>query len=62
MSRFMHSIARKANTDLQGEVFEFLDTIGDFNAFKEMMLAQKAQKDGSLPNLSDLLVVTPLLK
>jgi len=41
-----------------GEVFEILTTLGDSNAFKEMILAYREEREGTSLNLSDLLSVT----
>lgn len=42
---------------LEGEVFEMLETLGDFGAFKEMILEYKRDKEGRGIDLSGLLEV-----
>ncbi|KAJ3035479.1 ADP-ribosylation factor-like protein 2-binding protein [Rhizophlyctis rosea] len=49
--------SRPDTTD--GDVFEILTTLGDFNAFKEMILAYREEKEGTALDLSSLLSVTP---
>ncbi|KAJ3034392.1 ADP-ribosylation factor-like protein 2-binding protein [Rhizophlyctis rosea] len=43
----------------EGDVFEILTTLGDFNAFKEMILAYREEREGTALDLSDILSVTP---
>ncbi|KAI8999544.1 ADP-ribosylation factor-like 2-binding protein, partial [Gaertneriomyces semiglobifer] len=43
---------------LQGDVFDVLTTLGDFSAFKDMMLSYKHEKEGTAMDLSSLLAIT----
>ncbi|KAJ3124219.1 ADP-ribosylation factor-like protein 2-binding protein [Physocladia obscura] len=43
---------------LEGDVFEMLNSIGDFQAFKEMIISFKQEQEGTGIDLSGLLAVT----
>jgi hypothetical protein len=58
MSHFMEMLSSRKSDDLQGDVFDLLDTLGDFTSFKEMMVSAKQVKDGKQLDLSGLLHVT----
>lgn len=51
MDEFMDMLSSRKNEDLQGDVFELLDTLGDFNAFKDLMLSFKNGPDMDLSSL-----------
>ncbi|GLH04638.1 Protein of unknown function [Gryllus bimaculatus] len=53
---YSKNIERK--DELDGEVFEILDTFSDFMAFKEMFLDYKAIKEGTVEDLSKDIVVS----
>ncbi|NWW26345.1 AR2BP protein, partial [Falcunculus frontatus] len=46
--------------EMSGEIFDMLLTFTDFVAFKEMFLQYRAEKEGRIPDLSGVLVVTSL--
>ncbi|KAJ3126009.1 hypothetical protein HK098_007947 [Nowakowskiella sp. JEL0407] len=45
MSDFLTSM-RENKEVMEGDVFDVLSTLGDFNAFKEMILSYKEEKEG----------------
>ncbi|KAI4503031.1 hypothetical protein M0802_002075 [Mischocyttarus mexicanus] len=47
---------KKANSD--GEVFDMLSAVTDFQSFKEMILDYRAVKEGTVPDLSSGISVT----
>ncbi|XP_015182739.1 PREDICTED: ADP-ribosylation factor-like protein 2-binding protein [Polistes dominula] len=49
---------RENKADLDGEVFDILSTITDFQSFKEMVLDYRAVKEGTVPDLSSGISVT----
>ncbi|GLH04637.1 ADP-ribosylation factor-like protein 2-binding protein [Gryllus bimaculatus] len=51
-------VFRERKDELDGEVFEILDTFSDFMAFKEMFLDYKAIKEGTVEDLSKDIVVS----
>ncbi len=53
MSDFMEILSKKSPDELQGDVFDLLDSLGDFEAFKDLMLSYKNDID-----LSSLISVT----
>lgn len=55
MQEFMEMLSSRKAEDLQGDVFDLLDTLGDFAAFKDLMLSYKSGPD---MDLSSLLSVT----
>ncbi|KAI8848544.1 hypothetical protein BC829DRAFT_362431, partial [Chytridium lagenaria] len=50
--------AKVSRTKAEGEVFEMLTSLGDFNTFKEVMLDFKSEKEGTTVDLSGLLAVS----
>ncbi|XP_015127451.1 ADP-ribosylation factor-like protein 2-binding protein [Diachasma alloeum] len=46
--------------ELDGEVFEVLETFTDFLAFKEMILDYRAMKEGKVQDLSSGISITPM--
>ncbi|XP_011310885.1 ADP-ribosylation factor-like protein 2-binding protein [Fopius arisanus] len=46
--------------ELDGEVFEILETFTDFLAFKEMILDYRAMKEGKVQDLSSGISITPM--
>ncbi|KNC52959.1 uncharacterized protein AMSG_09130 [Thecamonas trahens ATCC 50062] len=52
MAEFMSILATRDENELQGEVFELLMACGDFEAFKDEMLAHKAAVTGATVQLS----------
>ncbi|KAK7873075.1 hypothetical protein R5R35_000358 [Gryllus longicercus] len=57
MEEFIHQLQERKD-ELDGEVFEILDTFSDFMAFKEMFLDYKAIKEGTVEDLSKDIVVS----
>ncbi|KAI9339701.1 ADP-ribosylation factor-like 2 binding protein [Obelidium mucronatum] len=57
MSEFLNML-RSRPEQLEGDVFDMMATIGDFSAFKDMMVSFKQEQDGSGIDLSGLLAVT----
>ncbi|KAJ3189777.1 ADP-ribosylation factor-like protein 2-binding protein [Gaertneriomyces sp. JEL0708] len=55
MPKFMSMMSPER---LQGDVFDVLTTLGDFSAFKDMMLSYKHEKEGTAMDLSSLLAIT----
>lgn len=51
MQDFIYLLQQRKN-ELNGEVFEVLDTFSDFLAFKEMFLDYRAIKEGTVDDLS----------
>ncbi|KAJ3361834.1 ADP-ribosylation factor-like protein 2-binding protein [Kappamyces sp. JEL0680] len=58
MADFMEQLCTKKGEDLQGDVFDLLHSLGDFEAFKELVLSYKAAQEGKQIDLSGLLSVT----
>ncbi|XP_063976196.1 ADP-ribosylation factor-like protein 2-binding protein [Diachasmimorpha longicaudata] len=46
--------------ELDGEVFEVLETFTDFLAFKDMILDYRAMKEGKVQDLSSGISITPM--
>ncbi|KAJ3028296.1 UNVERIFIED_CONTAM: ADP-ribosylation factor-like protein 2-binding protein [Siphonaria sp. JEL0065] len=57
MADFLN-LLRSRPEQLEGDVFDMMASIGDFSAFKEMMVSFKQEKEGSGIDLSGLLAVT----
>ncbi|KAJ3266828.1 ADP-ribosylation factor-like protein 2-binding protein [Chytriomyces hyalinus] len=51
-------LLRSRPEQLEGDIFDMMDSIGDFQAFKEMMISYKQEKEGTAIDLSGLLAVT----
>ena len=51
----MNMLSHQEPNELQGDVFDLLETLGDFSAFKDLMLSYK---NGPDMDLSSLLSVT----
>ncbi|ORY37806.1 binder of Arl Two-like protein [Rhizoclosmatium globosum] len=51
-------LLRSRPEQLEGDVFDMMASIGDFSAFKEMMVSFKQEQEGSGIDLSGLLAVT----
>ncbi|KAJ3241794.1 ADP-ribosylation factor-like protein 2-binding protein [Chytriomyces hyalinus] len=51
-------LLRSRPEQLEGDIFDMMDSIGDFQAFKEMMISYKQEKEGTGIDLSGLLAVT----
>jgi ADP-ribosylation factor-like protein 2-binding protein len=43
----------------EGDVFDLLATLGDFESFKDSILAYKREQEGRGTDLGDLLSITP---
>jgi len=59
MSSFMSELSRQRK-ELEGEIFEMLLTFTDFEAFKEMMLDYRSDKEGRGIDLSDGICITSM--
>ena len=59
MSSFLSELSRQRK-ELEGEIFEMLLTFTDFEAFKEMMLDYRNDKEGRGIDLSDGICVTSM--
>ncbi|KAJ3324720.1 ADP-ribosylation factor-like protein 2-binding protein [Boothiomyces sp. JEL0866] len=57
MEDFLNQLKERSSEELQGDVFELLESLGDFGVFKEMMLAHKLEKNQQHIDLSGLLFV-----
>uniref|UniRef100_A0A8D8QIS9 ADP-ribosylation factor-like protein 2-binding protein n=2 Tax=Cacopsylla melanoneura TaxID=428564 RepID=A0A8D8QIS9_9HEMI len=57
--QFINELLSKRN-ELNGEVFEMLFTLTDFNEFKDMFLDYRARKEGRVQDLSQTLYITSL--
>ncbi|KAI9337890.1 the ARF-like 2 binding protein BART-domain-containing protein [Zopfochytrium polystomum] len=60
MADFMGMLESRADADptaAEGDVFEMLASLGDFGAFKDMMLSFKHERDGTNIDLSGLIAV-----
>ncbi|KAJ3314650.1 ADP-ribosylation factor-like protein 2-binding protein [Boothiomyces sp. JEL0838] len=57
MEEFLEQLKERSSKELEGDVFELLESLGDFNVFKEMMLAHKLEKNRQHIDLSGLLFV-----
>ncbi|KAJ3101538.1 ADP-ribosylation factor-like protein 2-binding protein [Phlyctochytrium planicorne] len=53
---------RLRSDQVDGDVFEMLSSVGDFNTFKEVMLSYKDEKEGTSIDLSGLLAVSSSAK
>jgi ADP-ribosylation factor 2-binding protein len=58
MNTFMEMLQNREPEELEGDVFELLETLGDFTSFKELMLSHKEKNEGRQLDLSDLLFVS----
>jgi ADP-ribosylation factor-like protein 2-binding protein len=58
MSMFMEMLQNRHPEELEGDVFDLLETLGDFGSFKELMLAHKELQEGNQMDFSDLFCVT----
>jgi hypothetical protein len=58
MDDFMDTLSQRQPEELEGDVFDLLETLGDFGSFKELMLSHKELKEGRQLDFSDLFVVT----
>jgi ADP-ribosylation factor 2-binding protein len=54
----MNILQERDPEELQGDVFEVLETLGDFNSFKELMLAHKQQMEGEALDFSNFITIT----
>ncbi|KAI8608034.1 the ARF-like 2 binding protein BART-domain-containing protein [Chytriomyces sp. MP71] len=57
MSDFL-DLLRSRSEQLEGDVFDMMASIGDFQIFKEMMVSYRQDKEGTGIDLSGLLAVT----
>jgi hypothetical protein len=51
MHNFMDMLSNRKADELQGDVFDLLETLGDFAAFKDLMLSFKNGPDMDLTSL-----------
>ncbi|KAJ3153239.1 ADP-ribosylation factor-like protein 2-binding protein [Geranomyces variabilis] len=56
MSTFLQMIKTRKDS-LEGDVFDVLSSLADFDAFKELMLSYKQEQEGTSIDLSGLLAV-----
>jgi hypothetical protein len=54
----MDMLQERDPEELEGDVFELLETLGDFGSFKELMLSHKQTIQGNQFDFSDLLCIT----
>jgi ADP-ribosylation factor-like protein 2-binding protein len=59
MEEFSRILSERNPHELEGDVFDLIDTLGNFVAFKELVLSHNVSKSGTGADLSDLLSVTP---
>ena len=59
MPDFLKTLKSRDQKELDGEIFELLASLGDFQAFKECMLDFKDGQIGKTVDLSDLLEIKP---
>jgi ADP-ribosylation factor 2-binding protein len=59
MAEFLKMLKSRDQEELQGEIFELLASLGDFQVFKECMLDFKENQSGNIVDLSDLLQIKP---
>lgn len=59
MDAFSEMLSKKNPKELDGDVFDVLDSLGDFMVFKELILNYKNWKNGTALDISGLLSVTP---
>jgi ADP-ribosylation factor 2-binding protein len=59
MAEFLKMLNSRDQEELQGEIFELLASLGDFQIFKECMLDFKSSQNGNIVDLSDLLEIKP---
>ncbi|KAI8899334.1 ADP-ribosylation factor-like 2-binding protein, partial [Globomyces pollinis-pini] len=57
MMEFMQILSERNPEELEGDVFELLESLGDFAVFKDIMLSYKDLAQGSDMDLSGLLSV-----
>ncbi|KAJ3273256.1 ADP-ribosylation factor-like protein 2-binding protein [Terramyces sp. JEL0728] len=57
MEDFLALLKERSAEELEGDVFELLESLGDFAVFKELMLAYKLEKNKQHIDLSGLLFV-----
>lgn len=57
MKEFME-LLRKYPENTEGDVFEMLDTLGDFEAFKQLMFDHRAEVEGRHDQLKSILSIT----
>ncbi|KAG5456730.1 MAG: hypothetical protein BJ554DRAFT_3441 [Olpidium bornovanus] len=57
MTEFAEALRSRPN-QVDGDVFDVLATLGDFSAFKELVLSYKRERDGTGINLSGIIVQT----
>ncbi|ORZ39310.1 the ARF-like 2 binding protein BART-domain-containing protein, partial [Catenaria anguillulae PL171] len=50
----------QGSQDANGDVFEVLASLSDFNSFKELMLSYRAEREGQAPDLSGLITMTSM--
>ena len=61
MASFLSQLSRQRK-ELEGEIFEMLLTFTDFEAFKEMMVDYRNEKEGRGIDLSSGICVTSLTR
>ncbi len=62
MTDFLQLLKEKnseSSEPLEGDIFELLESLGDFQAFKELVLNYKQEKEGNGFNFNDLLEIKP---
>ncbi|KAJ3209586.1 ADP-ribosylation factor-like protein 2-binding protein [Dinochytrium kinnereticum] len=57
-NQYTKLLERTRSDQADGDVFEMLTSLGDFNTFKELMLSYKNEKEGTNIDLSGLLAVS----
>lgn len=53
----MEIMSRRDPVELEGDVFEVLETLGDFESFKELMISHKNLMNGQHLDFSDLITI-----
>ncbi|KAG4106763.1 ADP-ribosylation factor-like 2 binding protein [Neocallimastix lanati (nom. inval.)] len=56
MSEFLIMLNNREEEDMFGDVFDIMTSLGDFNSFKEMIMAYKKESHGEGFDLSGILI------
>ncbi|KAL6622247.1 ADP-ribosylation factor-like protein 2-binding protein-like protein [Neocallimastix sp. 'constans'] len=56
MTEFLTMLKERNEEDMFGDVFDILTSLGDFNSFKEMIIAYKKESHGEGFDLSGILI------
>ncbi|ORX58541.1 ADP-ribosylation factor-like protein 2-binding protein-like protein [Piromyces finnis] len=56
MTEFLMMLNQRDEEDMFGDVFDILTSLGDFNSFKEMIIAYKKERNGEGIDMSGILI------